>query len=226
MVITPPSSGYAEVHLVNTASCNIVTSIQNHSIALKPLEKSTALRLNSQDNITVGIEITCRKTVQRNFSFQVNEKRFYDILIGYNGQQSVGHLIEQDLASPPPPGKSKICATSITSGDAYYNLLLDGQTTISNITSMDILKCAAIPAKKYKICLKNQDSKIVGRNEVILRNGGTKVAVVKDSDGNGTSDVFIYDEYEPERISMLWQIPQYFVITSGEIMFSITGKGI
>lgn len=28
---------------------------------------------------------------------------------------------------------------------------------------------------------------------------------------------------EPNSVHMLWQIPQYIVITAGEIMFSITG---
>ena len=27
----------------------------------------------------------------------------------------------------------------------------------------------------------------------------------------------------PRKVSILWQIPQYFVITVGEVMFSITG---
>ena len=31
------------------------------------------------------------------------------------------------------------------------------------------------------------------------------------------------DELKPEELSILWQIPQYIVITFGEVMFSVTG---
>lgn len=186
--------------------------------------KSEKLRLNSQENITLAIKTTCDKSFERNFTFQVNEKRFYDILIGYHDNELISHLVEQDLTSPPPPGESEICAVSIASDDIFFSLQLDGQTMLSNITAMDNLKCTTVPAKKYKLYLKNQNSKIVSSAEDILRNGGKKVVVVKDSDGNGTQNVFIYEEFEPRSVSMLWQIPQYFVITSGEIMFSITGR--
>ncbi|XP_071822395.1 solute carrier family 15 member 2-like [Apostichopus japonicus] len=33
----------------------------------------------------------------------------------------------------------------------------------------------------------------------------------------------VYVDVEPNSVSMLWQIPQYLVITAGEILFSITG---
>ena len=32
-----------------------------------------------------------------------------------------------------------------------------------------------------------------------------------------------YDDVSPRPVSILWQIPQYIVITSGEVLFSITG---
>ena len=32
-----------------------------------------------------------------------------------------------------------------------------------------------------------------------------------------------YIEVGPKTVAMFWQIPQYLAITSGEVMFSITG---
>lgn len=32
-----------------------------------------------------------------------------------------------------------------------------------------------------------------------------------------------YEEVKHNSINMLWQVPQYVIITAGEIMFSITG---
>lgn len=36
-------------------------------------------------------------------------------------------------------------------------------------------------------------------------------------------DVEIYTVVRPNTVSMLWQLPQFFVITLGEILFSVTG---
>ncbi|PIK51473.1 putative solute carrier family 15 member 1 [Apostichopus japonicus] len=38
-----------------------------------------------------------------------------------------------------------------------------------------------------------------------------------------TVKMVVYVDVEPNSVSMLWQIPQYLVITAGEILFSITG---
>jgi dipeptide/tripeptide permease len=36
-------------------------------------------------------------------------------------------------------------------------------------------------------------------------------------------DIVVVVDATPQRISMLWQVPQTMVITAGEVMFSVTG---
>jgi len=60
-----------------------------------------------------------------------------------------------------------------------------------------------------------------------LKLGGSYVAVVSrtntDFDEKATFNFHIYEITKPNSIHMMWLIPQYIVITLGEIMFSITG---
>jgi hypothetical protein len=113
--------------------------------------------------------------------------------------------------------------TSIASSKTLYTLQLNGKSLITNFTATKKLKCITMPSKHYTLVFKDQYSNTVSSAKIVLGNGGIYVAVLKDSDRNGTQDIHIYKEVEPRSVSVLWQIPQYFVITSGEIMFSITG---
>ncbi|KAF0993297.1 hypothetical protein HZS_4066 [Henneguya salminicola] len=35
--------------------------------------------------------------------------------------------------------------------------------------------------------------------------------------------IFVFGDVEPRPLSILWQIPQYILLTSGEVLFSVTG---
>ncbi|XP_014289068.1 peptide transporter family 1 [Halyomorpha halys] len=57
--------------------------------------------------------------------------------------------------------------------------------------------------------------------DINLKQGGIYVLMLEGDSQNLTSKLLTV--VKPNTISMLWQIPQYVVITSAEIMFSITG---
>ena len=63
-------------------------------------------------------------------------------------------------------------------------------------------------------------------SQVVLKNGAIYTAVVQENRKakTPTADVTLYEDVEAKSVSMFYQIPQYFVITSGEILFSITGE--
>lgn len=56
---------------------------------------------------------------------------------------------------------------------------------------------------------------------ITLKQGGIYVLMLEGDLKNLTSKLLTL--VKPNGISMLWQIPQYVIITSAEIMFSITG---
>lgn len=57
-----------------------------------------------------------------------------------------------------------------------------------------------------------------------LENGAMYTLVIGTSLNNDTeAQLWLYTDVPPASVSILWQIPQYFLITFGEILFSITG---
>ncbi|CAH1249377.1 SLC15A1 [Branchiostoma lanceolatum] len=54
----------------------------------------------------------------------------------------------------------------------------------------------------------------------LAKNGGVYTIVVY---GSTQLNLTSFSDVEPNRLNILWQVPQYFVITVGEVLFSITG---
>lgn len=54
-----------------------------------------------------------------------------------------------------------------------------------------------------------------------LRLGGVYTVIISQSAATAQSKLFLITQ--PNSVSMLWLIPQYVVVTLGEVMFSITG---
>ncbi|XP_055627524.1 peptide transporter family 1 [Toxorhynchites rutilus septentrionalis] len=58
-------------------------------------------------------------------------------------------------------------------------------------------------------------------SEYPLRLGGVYAFIFSEDDGNIKADAIIVTE--PNSVNMLWLVPQYVVLTLGEVMYSITG---
>lgn len=52
--------------------------------------------------------------------------------------------------------------------------------------------------------------------------GGVYTVVISAS-LNGTAEVKLHEITSPNTVHMLWLVPQYIIITAGEVMFSVTG---
>ena len=56
-----------------------------------------------------------------------------------------------------------------------------------------------------------------------LEQGGVYSLVVTPGPASGQLEAALYTLTQPNSIHILWQFPQYFIITASEVMFSVTG---
>ena len=56
-----------------------------------------------------------------------------------------------------------------------------------------------------------------------LEQGGVYSLVVSPGPASGQLEAALYTLTQPNSIHILWQFPQYFIITASEVMFSVTG---
>lgn len=85
--------------------------------------------------------------------------------------------------------------------------------------------------KSIEVCLQLVFKKIISANGI---SGPYLQLVIVHTDSLIINDLvtkdvifqlqfFVYEDVTPRPLSILWQIPQYLLITLGEVMFSITG---
>lgn len=179
------------------------------------------------ETVIVSVKtINCNNLSQsKNFSVAIGDRHWYNFVISYHNDEIFGQLLSQHK-SIPPPGKATVCVAIIPRMEGkQFNVFIDENIILQNITSNNS-KCAVINAGHFTMKIEWLDSSIIfASRNVVFGNRGVYTIVLTDSkDKKSNFSLVVYKDLEPKTVSMFWQIPQYVVITSGEILFSITGK--
>ncbi|CAD7089903.1 unnamed protein product [Hermetia illucens] len=124
--------------------------------------------------------------------------------------------VEEYRDSPEKPKKIYPIVRVLATLSEYAPLQLKGlQNDVTlNTSSTQLVEVAADTYELYM-----HGKKV---HKITFELGGVYVLMVEGDKTNGYS----FSHYvltEPNSIHMLWQLPQYIVITAGEVMFSVTG---
>ena len=192
---------------------------------------STEMELPAATNLTAmmyTLSTNCynlsRKTFKNNLNLQ--EKQWFNLVIGEYRNQRVSHTVKQNVTLPPP-GKAKLCTVILpfSSSDNAFDIFLDKDTFQEDVLVWGESNCSVVSPDHYKLTVKGKSlSTTYVSSDIVVQNGGIYTAVIHNTQTGSTANVTLYEDLEAHSVSMLYQIPQYFVITSGEILFSITGE--
>ena len=230
-----PPSGQANLQVINTLQCPVTLNLENKNITVASHRKSSEQHLSVHKNLTLMITspTNCNHLSNASLSYSrdLKEKEWYNFVVGGVGTNNklVGQLVKQNITLPPP-GKAKLCIILLllSSVDKTFDIWLDKDRIQEKLSAMGNSSfCSVVSADHYKLTVKGRNSgKMYVSSQVVLKNGAIYTAVVQENRKakTPTADVTLYEDVEAKSVSMLYQIPQYFVITSGEILFSITGE--
>ncbi|KII68363.1 Solute carrier family 15 member 1 [Thelohanellus kitauei] len=87
-----------------------------------------------------------------------------------------------------------------------------------NITAMQPSKYLKIPYGSHAILINGVFEKILS-----FKSGSIYTIVISFNNQNNKTNIRVFADVEPRPLSILWQIPQYMLLTSGEVLFTITG---
>ena len=233
LVKDAPPSGQAILQVINTLQCPVTLNLENKNITVASHRKSSEQHLSVQKNLTLMITspTNCNlSNASLSYSRDLKEKEWYNFVVGGVGTNNklVGQLVKQNITLPPP-GKAKLCIILLllSSVDKTFDIWLDKDRIQEKVSAMGNSFCSVVSADHYKLTVKGRNSgKMYVSSQVVLKNGAIYTAVVQENRKakTPTADVTLYEDLEAKSVSVFYQIPQYFVITSGEILFSITGE--
>jgi hypothetical protein len=75
----------------------------------------------------------------------------------------------------------------------------------------------------YILQFKDTNGSVILSNHIILETGGRYTALVFRNIESGSIELIFLEDVKPNGIHLVWQLIQIFVMTVGEIMFSISG---
>ncbi|NXK35239.1 S15A1 protein, partial [Piprites chloris] len=215
-----PASGQTQIRLMNLGNVPATVQFQPQlqSVDVAPREATDYMIFKTSQlqslNITSG---SLKKT--QSLEGLLGEKR-YTFAFQEFGVDIASNLLFDNVTSKPEEGtnlirfiNSYILTANVTLDDKAVAVLphlsASNYTTIPGgkrqhiINSTTPLSSCTIPSKKFGF--------------------GSAYTISVNSCTQDTLNVTYFEDIPPSSVHMAWQIPQYFLLTCGEVVFSVTG---
>ncbi|KAG0728410.1 Solute carrier family 15 member 1 [Chionoecetes opilio] len=237
------SNGDTRVTFINTLPCqiNIVPSWEDDAITMEPFESHFGkdISMKSEDgSLTEDFNVelifntmSCGKITENSgpYNFALQEKTAHVILVTASTSAAKIVNVDPDKIEKSSSGlprlrmlynrdeESQVLDVNLFGSVKNYQFFGNSSEDISNTEYQEV------EPDSYDVYL--PDDQHLGKITVKL--GGVYDFLIQktlDNDNATTyQDVKLYQVTSPNSVHMMWLIPQYFIITASEIMFSITG---
>ncbi|XP_015515414.2 peptide transporter family 1 isoform X1 [Neodiprion lecontei] len=225
-----PSSGLAQVRVFNTLNCPITMTVGDDSFVLENMEVwenkyveangnvSLAYTANFASCSSLGVTDTLNGAVSG--TIYGTEATATSWVVTKDGISNSYVDSVSKTTSGDPAVRALVYLNSSVGDTANLNFIENSKTVLSLevISPFNVTDLTELDPGTYDIYL---DETLV-ESSVVLKLGGvyTVTAYVNDLSSATANTITIT---EPNSMHMLWLLPQYIVITVGEVMFSITG---
>ncbi|KAH8415429.1 hypothetical protein KR222_011805, partial [Zaprionus bogoriensis] len=212
-----PSSQTSQLRVFNTESCAYTfnTNLEMSSFTVEPHSVYTDKYVHVDGNKNLEYTIAASDPSCPQYtggSFLLTEKEAWSLFL--NSHNSTNNFYwERDFVDKPSDSYPLVRTVA--------NLLQDRNIEFRGKTNVDVqsneTKLVRMSSGDYEVYV---DSNPVGTYHV--HTGGVYTLLLTElSDGTYNGAMFVVTE--PNSVNILWLIPQYVIMTLGEVMFSVTG---
>ncbi|NXN02066.1 S15A1 protein, partial [Sylvia borin] len=215
-----PEAGQSQIKLINLGAVPATVQFQPQLQTVEIAPNEATGYMTFETSKLQSLHIT---------SGNVNETKILDLLDRERytwpfklSQMSIGgDLIQDNVTSKPESGKSLVrfinnfpYTVNVTMGDMDFGPL--DPLSVSNYN--DVPKADG----KYIISI---SAPLIPHCEVVSKTFGYGGAYTISIDDCAENELNIkyFEDMAPNTVHMAWQIPQYFLLTCGEVLFSVTG---
>ncbi|CAH1788218.1 unnamed protein product [Owenia fusiformis] len=224
-IAAPLDVNQADVRFLNAAECPLNVHTYNLNIdSLERIEKR--LNIGEMQPLEVSYNLTC-KSSESSIKVPIEERRAYTVLFYADGAKYY-----KSSSTKPRKNKCSFSLINVLDSDAYSLVLQEknGETqySVGDLEHLHASKYSTVLPYSYQLYgkLGDNSSDSLPLGDIIpCSEGGAYTILLIRGDANATSgvDSHIYVDVASNKVSMFWQIPQYVMITAGEILFSVTG---
>ncbi|XP_066304808.1 solute carrier family 15 member 1-like [Branchiostoma lanceolatum] len=221
-LVAPPVDK-ADLRIINVSPCDLAVQGQNNfnlTIGFAQTSGYQRLDAGSQD-----LTFTCEGFPDLSSTVNLKSQSTHTVTVGV--QNGVLKDIQiSDVPKRPTAAISKVRFVYMLNEVLENNasIILEGSKkyTLSGVEEYSATNLTDIEPGSYRVLVPHNDSSHEEvAQELVVNTGGVYTAILMLN--NTQSTLATFQDVSPNDLSMLWQIPQYVVITAGEVMFSITG---
>lgn len=228
-----PEGGQASVRIINSADCTVKIHSDIYptwdSLDIPPGQATDTLETFVKGNL-MGSEMTVEYHCPgyQNMSkaaLNLTGPNTFNIIISDKNENTL-----QDKVFPGIYGKSSGGGAIFRVFNTYdFPIRIDlnpddGESTdCKSITANDISDSWDVDPKIYTITVSSNDTGDWISSKTFDLKGGADYTIVASADPSGQQNLTMYEDVAPNEVNIFWMIPQYFVITLGEVFLSVTG---
>ncbi|XP_022244026.1 LOW QUALITY PROTEIN: solute carrier family 15 member 1-like [Limulus polyphemus] len=243
-----PASGFAQFGVINTLPCELDLAILSSNVTMKQMS-SIFLKMCKlvAQNLTFTTDSCLKISEKKEYTINLTSQQIQTLLVTSDNENIIFHKMEETLKKPekgevnirivftlrqklkePPVMNSTF---KIVGKEKEYYLPLNFEKTSPTDVIIGSTDYERIIPGVYSLYIPaandSLEEKFFHEDEEIgtfeVRNGGGYLVTIAPGNGTEGLEIQLHTIVQPNEISMFLQIPQYLVITMGEIMFSITG---
>ncbi|KAK3771207.1 hypothetical protein RRG08_053353 [Elysia crispata] len=231
-------NGQSGVTFMNAASCNATVKTEFYSGSLSLGEISPTQHIPAGDfQATINCGAGIAPTTSFSKSFSTQRDRAYRLVIFPADTENVSSVMFPDKRKHDKDGKASVSFAALfppaypsetvnvslreyKHGRASHRLALEEQLSVRNASDFLLVE-----PRTYQVLVEGN----VTASLIRFGSGSIQTVVLslvpgKDPDQTQSRfETLQFVTVQENEVSMAWQIPQYAVITCGEILFSITG---
>ncbi|XP_031435123.1 solute carrier family 15 member 1 [Clupea harengus] len=205
-----PSSSQTQVRVLNVANSGVMVTIPpNEPFPVGPYQANEQYMTFDSEQITVSLNTTPATTS----TFSVTKAMRQTVVVTPGNVMVLVH----DKNAKPDQGNNAV-------------RFINGLTTAVNVTTSGVDYGRIHPSM-----ISNYSLMLQGKYVFTIKNGvdqceytkefgfGGAYSIIIPSPWNNCEDIFEVEEIQPNSVHMALQIPQYFLMTAGEVVFSVTG---
>uniref|UniRef100_A0A8C5JT89 Solute carrier family 15 member 2 n=1 Tax=Junco hyemalis TaxID=40217 RepID=A0A8C5JT89_JUNHY len=211
------------IRVLNLAKNPVQVAIQDKDLFQQPVE-SFQNPAEYSKLILNGEQQSLHFTLQHQgltlaFNYTVKEKSVYSLIV-FEAEGSLSSRLITDLEAKPENGLAAVRFINALSQDV--NLTINSKSFITVQKNYSASEYSLLERDIY-----NDGKCITETGEFPLELGlldfGASYTVVITNVSGGAVETWKSEDIKANNVHMAWQLPQYLLISAGEVMFSITG---
>uniref|UniRef100_A0A4X2KA96 Solute carrier family 15 member 2 n=1 Tax=Vombatus ursinus TaxID=29139 RepID=A0A4X2KA96_VOMUR len=226
--LSPHQPGGKEVYLriLNLADDEVKVSLMdyhNNSLFLDPIKPFQKTTDHSKMLLTTESQHFHFQLQYHNMSVTsehiLEEKNRYSLVIRAD-QSGVSSILVKDMVTSTANGMAAV--RFINTLDKDVNLTLSRDVSLSVREDYGISGYKTLERGKYHHVQCRTEDKDFSLDLGLLDFGAAYVVAITNSSDQGLQ-AWKTEDISPNQMSIAWQLPQYILVTAGEVMFSVTG---